>query len=56
MEKIENFNCDGLCDEIHCGSKPTQFQYIKINNMEIIITLCDKHAEQWDNNYWSKDD
>lgn len=54
MELIQkhNWNYKYTCMEIRCDTAPTHFQYIKIQGLEIVICLCPKHSEQWDNNYW----
>lgn len=48
MNQIENHNCAGICQQRTCGNLQTQFQIIKMENMEIMISLCDKHAEEFD--------
>jgi len=49
MELIENNNCQDLCDNAYCSEKYTHFEKVFINGMEIIITLCKEHAEEFDN-------
>lgn len=44
--EIENQNCDGLCCEEYCSKKYTQYIKLNLNNVELIIGLCDEHAEQ----------
>lgn len=51
MQQIENYNCIDLCCEKYCDNHITQFQVIFLNGMKIIISLCDKHAEEWINNF-----
>lgn len=54
MEKIENDNCKDLCDEEYCDDPYTHFEKIKINNMVIVVSLCEKHAKEWEDNYFKK--
>ena len=49
MQEIENYNCDGLCQEKYCSERYTHFTTIEICGLKIIISLCKKHAEEWDN-------
>jgi hypothetical protein len=44
--KIENHNFDGLCSEEYCSKKYSQYIKLNLNNVELIIGLCDEHAEQ----------
>ena len=50
MQIIENNNCEDLCDNAYCDEEYTHFEKVFINGMEIIITLCKKHAEEFDTN------
>jgi hypothetical protein len=47
-ERIINYNCDGLCVQEFCSNKPTRFAKAIIHSVPIIISLCEKHAEQFD--------
>jgi len=42
--EIEKHNADDLCSEKTCSDKPTHWFKTIINNVELFITLCDKHA------------
>ena len=50
MELIRNNNCEDMCDHAYCSEKYTHFEKLFLNGMEIIITLCEKHAEEFDTN------
>ena len=54
MELIQkhNWNYKYVCMEKCCDEKPTHFQYIKIQGLEIVICLCPKHAEAWNYKFW----
>ena len=43
-----------MCQHHTCSDKYTQFEKITFNGMKIIICLCDKHAEKWDENYYEE--
>lgn len=45
MPKIENFNCDGICNEKACSDKYTHFIPIRINEIDLIILFCEKHHD-----------
>ena len=45
-EKVTNYNCDRLCSQKYCDEIYTQFITITLNNVELFIPLCDKHAEE----------
>ena len=47
MEEISQYNCEGLCLEKTCGSKYTHFVQVNINGLNILIPLCEKHAEEF---------
>ena len=49
MEKIENFNCDRLCNEQHCDKEHTHFCNLEFYGMLIHLGFCKKHAEEFDN-------
>jgi len=48
MEKIINYNCDGLCVHRYCGSRYTHMTVRKINGIEIVLGFCLKHAEEFE--------
>lgn len=50
MEKIQNRNCEGMCNEKSCNSKNEYFEIIRINELDIMVSLCERHADEWDNN------
>lgn len=50
MQEIINDNCKDLCDHTYCNKPYTHFENVFINGMEIMITLCKKHAEEFDTN------
>jgi protein-tyrosine-phosphatase len=54
MEKITNYNCDGLCSEATCNKRYTQMERMTINGIDLIIAFCDEHAEQWEEYSWNK--
>ena len=50
MEKIvvDNWNPSKTCNEQHCDKDITRFQNVEIGDFKFIISLCKKHAEQFD--------
>jgi hypothetical protein len=48
---IENFNCEGKCQEECCDEKYTHFQKIKVHGMFFIILFCEKHWGEFVNKY-----
>lgn len=49
MEEIEKHNCAGLCSEQYCNKPETHFIQVKINEMEIFLSFCEKHAQIFEN-------
>jgi len=56
MQLIDNnnWNPKETCQEEHCSSKCTHMEYLRINNMVLVFCLCEKHAEQWNQNYFER--
>lgn len=50
MNEIENLNTLGCCNEKFCSRPATYYEVIKVNNMDVYISLCNKHSEIWDTN------
>lgn len=50
MEKIQNYNCEGLCVEENCDEKYTHFCKKKVNGIKVILAFCRKHAEEFEEN------
>lgn len=48
MNKIQNFNCEGMCIEEICDKKYTQYIIMEINGMKLNLSFCDKHAEEFE--------
>lgn len=48
FEDIVNFNFDGMCNEESCSEKYTKYTFLILNGVQIVIALCDKHAEEMD--------
>ena len=46
FDDITNHNCAGMCAEKTCSEKYTKFAFLTLNGVEIVIALCDKHAEE----------
>ncbi len=46
MEKILNYNCDGLCCCRYCSERYTNFIYKNFCGMEVCLAFCKEHAEQ----------
>jgi len=51
MSKIDNFNCEGMCQEQCCNEKYTHFLMVEIDGMVFSILLCEKHHEQLENKF-----
>jgi hypothetical protein len=45
MNTIENHNCAGLCCELYCDEVEEFFVRYEINNIELFLAFCKKHAE-----------
>lgn len=50
MEKIKNYNCDGLCVQLFCSKRYTHHTKLAINNMFLELGFCEEHSEQYENN------
>ena len=48
MEKIDNYNCDGLCIEKSCDKRYTHFTNRIINGVELHLSFCRKHANEYE--------
>ncbi len=50
MQEIKIFNWDPsrMCQHKYCSSGLTYFEYVVINGMEIVVSLCKKHAKEWE--------
>ncbi len=51
MQKIENYNCEGLCIQAYCDSKYTHFTNQKIHGVKLNLCFCEKHAIEFENNF-----
>lgn len=54
MNKIQNYNCDGMCHQEYCDKRYTDYEVVIIHDMETHIALCDEHAEEWEENRFKK--
>lgn len=45
MEKITNYNCEGMCCEQNCSKKYTHHTTIEKNGMKMHLCFCKKHAD-----------
>ena len=48
MRKIEKYNSDGLCHELYCSKRYTQYDEIPVKGLKLNVCLCDDHAKIWD--------
>lgn len=48
MNKINNYNYDGLCCESSCDKRYTQFIVVHLHGLNIILSFCDSHAKKYD--------
>ena len=48
MDKIANYNCEGMCVEEFCGAAPTHFTKKNINGISIFLSLCEEHSNQYE--------
>lgn len=46
MEKIYNYNCDGLCCEKTCDKRYTHFQKVEMYGMTLLLGFCDEHSDK----------
>lgn len=44
---IANYNFDGMCAEEKCSKRYTKSIYLTLNGIKIMISLCDKHVEEY---------
>ncbi len=55
MDKIVNYNCEGLCVHRYCDNRYTHVIYTEIYGLPVALAFCEKHAEEIDefrlNNY-----
>ncbi len=47
-QPIIKYNCQGLCSQKSCNKKHTHFTEIKIKGIDVLITFCKKHAEEYE--------
>ena len=47
--KIELYNADNMCSEKYCSNMITHYIQVEINNVEVMIALCKKHAQVMEN-------
>lgn len=57
MDQISNYNCHNkqmscLCCEKFCDEVESQFIELDINGMKILLSFCDKHAEEFETKFW----
>jgi len=52
MQKIQNnnWNPKETCQERFCDNKLEFFECVEVNGLEILIGLCNKHKEVWEEN------
>ena len=48
LSEIDNYNFEGMCSEEKCSAKYTKVFYMTVNGVELMIPICDKHAEEMD--------
>ena len=49
-EKNEVYNVkEKFCAEIYCNNKARNYGAIKVNGIEVVVCLCDKHGTEYDN-------
>ena len=48
-QKIQNYNCDGLCIQQCCSKRYTHHTTHIINGMELHLGFCEEHADEYDN-------
>ena len=48
MEKIENYNCEGMCIQKECSNKHIYSTTAIINGIEVVLMFCEKHALEYD--------
>lgn len=49
MQKIGNYNCEGMCIEKCCSQRYTHFMTLKINEIELVLSFCKEHSEVFEN-------
>jgi hypothetical protein len=49
MAKIENFNCEGLCQNQFCDCKYTHSILLKVKDIEFFVLLCEEHYNELQN-------
>jgi hypothetical protein len=47
-QRVENYNCIGMCAEQTCNKKYKRFVKIQINSLIVVIPFCNEHAETWE--------
>jgi len=48
VNKIENHNCAGICNERFCDNLETNFVILDIHGMELVVGFCENHATIFD--------
>ena len=52
MSGIQNYNCDAMCCQRYCSERYTHFCEIVLNGVELHLAMCEKHAEEFEENAW----
>ena len=48
MQEIINLNTLGMCAEEFCSRPAAFYQMVDINGLRVMVTLCYKHAQIWE--------
>jgi len=49
MDKIYNYNCDGMCCEEFCSKRYTHSTRRTLHGMNIVLGFCEEHANEFEN-------
>ena len=47
MNRIENLNTLGCCNEQNCSKPATHYELVKINKLRVYVSLCYTCMENW---------
>ena len=46
MGIIDNFNCEGICQEAYCNNKYTHILWLTMDEFKFSVLFCEKHYDE----------
>jgi len=52
MQRIQVQNCGKvMCCNLYCSKRATYVDYLTLNSMKVVLMLCEKHANDYNENW-----